>query len=762
MTARTPTPPSPFALASSEVEPLCADLEASFGDAFGEAFGVRFRLWQHRPPWTGWGDTGPDEGEANLVADVSGLAELLDAALVTPEIASVHTLPCGEHLVVVPVPLADQPPTVAVGRVASGPRELLRRLAALTLKELGSRRESAWKQQEIDSCAAQMCRSFQQLNYLTNLARHLELCEVSRPILAAVEALLPELRGIIRAEAVVLFLSADSAPQAEAREAPIGPPAVWCGARAVSKSVCRRLIERYRQSAAQEPVSVNGLDRRPESTEFPGVESLLLAPMVQDDIGVGVGWLLAVNHVNPEDAENDDAGYPCWGLSEREFGSVEAHLLRSTAAALATHMRNVQLFQMMCDARQRAEVANRAKSEFLANMSHEIRTPLNAILGFADVLLSDPGSEAVPEQLQIIKRNGESLLRLLSDVLDLSKIEAERMTIEKRAVSPRRLVEDVASTVRWQARERGLALSVEHVEPIPDPIQTDPTRLRQVLLNLVSNAVKFTEKGSVRIVTRPGRDDGKKPRLIFTVADTGVGMTEEQLAEIFEPFVQADGSTTRKYGGTGLGLAICRRLAKLLGGTISVSSTPGVGSRFEVSIPVETAGDPPASKPTATVEAPGEAPPVPKPQAPDVRGVRVLLAEDAPDNQRLFSFLLVKAGAKVICAENGRIAVELALAAPAKGMPFDAILMDMQMPEMDGYEATAKLRAAGFRGPIIALTANAMQGDRDKTIEAGCDDYVAKPVTPKGLISALAACLARHADRSAAASDGNPPEEPAP
>ena len=291
--------------------------------------------------------------------------------------------------------------------------------------------------------------------------------------------------------------------------------------------------------------------------------------------------------------------------------------------------------------------------------------------------------------------------------------------------------------MRPRAHAKNVDLKTEHVGPIPESIITDSTRLRQILINLVGNAIKFTEAGSVRLVTRLLRSDDGPPRLCFDVIDTGIGMTQEQLTHVFRSFAQADSSTNRKFGGTGLGLTIAKRLAEKLGGDITVKSTHGEGSTFTVTVgtgPLD--GVELLDNPTETqLKDHSDR----KRAAANVKlDCRVLLAEDGPDNQRLISFLLKKAGAEVAVAENGQIAHDLALAARNEGTPFDVILMDMQMPVMDGYYATGKLREAGYTGPIIALTANAMSTDRDKCLNAGCDDYMIKPIDHKKLISLVA------------------------
>ncbi|HEV7733960.1 MAG TPA: ATP-binding protein [Candidatus Binatia bacterium] len=388
----------------------------------------------------------------------------------------------------------------------------------------------------------------------------------------------------------------------------------------------------------------------------------------------------------------------------------------------------------LIEARNAAIGAAQAKSEFLANMSHEIRTPLTAILGFTGVL-ADPALSATDRaaHLETIRRNGEHLLSLINDILDLSKIEAGKLTVERIACPVGELVDGVAALMDARAREKGLTFAVEYPGPVPERIRADPTRLRQILMNLLGNAIKFTEPGgTVRLVVR--LSDGPPPRLRFDVVDTGIGVAPDVRERLFMPFMQADPSTSRRYGGSGLGLTISRRLARMLGGDITVESTPGQGSTFSVDVdPGALAGVPRIVPVRATAVAIAPAP------RPAVRlDGRLLLAEDAPDNQRLITFHLRRAGADVAVAENGRVAVDMALA----GEPYDLILMDMQMPELDGYDATAELRRAGYRGPIIALTAHAMDGDREKCLHAGCDDFATKPIDR----DALLALVRRHLD----------------
>ncbi len=379
-------------------------------------------------------------------------------------------------------------------------------------------------------------------------------------------------------------------------------------------------------------------------------------------------------------------------------------------------------------ARDAAEAGSRSKGEFLANMSHEIRTPMTAIIGYAG-LLSDcdhsPADRA--EYVQIIRRNGDHLLCIVNDILDLSKIEAGKMRAEPMAMSPRRLVAEVESSMRVRAAERNIAFDVECGDDVPEAIWSDPTRLRQVLLNLVSNAIKFTSDGGVRLVLA---GDAATGTLTIAVTDTGIGMTPDQLGHLFEPFSQADASTTRRFGGTGLGLAVSKRLVEMLGGALTAVSEVGVGSTFTCTI---ACGDLPAE-----ATAPVPATPTTATPAQGVRG-RVLLVEDSADNRRLVRVYLEEAGLTVDVAEDGQAAVDAVTAADLHGEPFDLVLMDMQMPVMDGYAATREIRARGMDElPIIAFTAHAMATEADRCAAAGCDGYATKPVDPVALVDTIA------------------------
>lgn len=414
--------------------------------------------------------------------------------------------------------------------------------------------------------------------------------------------------------------------------------------------------------------------------------------------------------------------------------SLEQRVEERTALLQEEIINRKQMEGMLRDAKNRAEMANRIKSEFLANMSHEIRTPMTAILGFTDIMMSQAATEEASEVCEIIKRNGEHLLKVINDILDLSKIESGKIKLDLEPCSLQAILADVLGTLQAHAYKKGLTLTVDEADDVPAEIVTDPVRLRQILVNLIGNAIKFTEHGSVRVAVHRENQAVRCSTIGIDIIDTGIGITDEHLAKLFQPFSQVDSSAQRRFGGTGLGLAISKRLAKMLGGDIRVTSAKGKGTIFHLTVAMHA-----PDKATAP-KTPSEVQRRPTEHENDHRKLdsRILLAEDGADNQRLITYLLQKAGAKVTVVENGQKAVELAIGEDISMPVYDLILMDMQMPVMDGYEATRKLRDLGYQGPIIALTAHAMKEDRQRTLDAGCDDYLSKPIDHKALLRLIA------------------------
>ncbi len=437
-----------------------------------------------------------------------------------------------------------------------------------------------------------------------------------------------------------------------------------------------------------------------------------------------------------------------------------------------------------------ADMAARAKSDFLANMSHEIRTPMNAVLGFTDILTQRLALRGTPQEreesegiVEIIKKNSNCLLTIINDILDFSRMEANLLEVESVPVSIKQVIEDICLMERPNAMAKFLDFTVEYKEPIPDLILSDPTRLRQILMNLVNNAIKFTEKGGVRVlcstiagpnpVEHENETKGIPAPMILRVdvIDTGIGISGAQLKGLFSPFTQADTSSTRRFSGAGLGLSIAKKLAVLLDGEITVASKTGIGSTFSllvhVFLPTEESLRVAKEKAEATKPDSGvstfdsgvrllqklkaekgksegsETEDSVETKSEKIReslpldGVRILLVEDMVVNQLVISTQLRDVGAKVEIAGNGEIGLQKISADSDVGLFFDIVLMDMQMPVMDGYEATRILREQGYKRPIVAITAHALSGDREKTIYAGCDDYIAKPVDRKVLIETI-------------------------
>jgi PAS domain S-box-containing protein len=374
-----------------------------------------------------------------------------------------------------------------------------------------------------------------------------------------------------------------------------------------------------------------------------------------------------------------------------------------------------------------AFAANQAKSRFLANMSHEIRTPLGAIVGFADLLLDDRSTPAERQEFaQVIRRNGLHLNELIDRILDLSKVEAGRLETVRRPVHVREVISDVLASLQLKAREKGLELSADVAPEVPAVIRTDAMRLRQILLNAVGNALKFTERGSVRIRVGMVPDGGDGDRLICDIIDTGIGLTREEQTRLFQPFSQANAEVARRFGGTGLGLTLSRHLAAMLGGSFELlRSEVGRGSTFRLTLTGEAAGGE-AARQGAVAAAGAHMPAGP------LAGMSVLLADDVAAGRRLVRRYLERAGATVDTADNGREAIERASA-----KTYDAILMDLQMPEVDGYEATATLRARAYHGPIVALTAHTQRDQVASVLVSGFSGHLGKPVDREAMIEQL-------------------------
>ncbi len=389
----------------------------------------------------------------------------------------------------------------------------------------------------------------------------------------------------------------------------------------------------------------------------------------------------------------------------------------------------------------KAILASKAKSEFLANMSHELRTPLTGILGFAEVLEEDLENEEHQSHLRVIRDCGDHLLDLINNILDLSKIEAEKMTIEEMEFSPAHVIEEVVSLLAPKLEDSDVVFSVNYLGPVPDTIRTDPTKLKQIILNLISNSLKFTKQGSIEIEVSHLLK-GSDSYLKIDVVDTGIGMTEEVAQRLFEPFTQADNSTTREYGGTGLGLAISRRMANLLSGDIVISETKlGVGTRFSITIDTGPLnGVPMRQQVYGRTKSSFESNVLDHVEdSSRLLGINVLVADDNGHNRNLVRSLLESAGATVSMADNGKMAIAQALRAEKTKEPFDVILMDMdmRMPQMDGFDAAEILRGRHYPRPIIALTANAMAGDRQRCLDSGCVDYQAKPINRESLLASI-------------------------
>ncbi len=383
----------------------------------------------------------------------------------------------------------------------------------------------------------------------------------------------------------------------------------------------------------------------------------------------------------------------------------------------------------LAHARDLAEQANETKSAFLANMSHEIRTPLGAILGFTE-LLKDRHLEwkGRDQFLETISRNGKALTRIIDDILDLAKVESGKLDTEKIEFSFFDLLDEVLDLFKEKTKLKGIYLKLNMDETIPHRICSDPTRLRQIFITIIGNAVKFTENGGITVQVDATFKDHDTVQFKIAVQDTGVGVSMEQSKRLFQPFSQADNTTTRKFGGTGLGLVLSERLAKALGGQVTITDPDsGHGSVFTVSflatLPRKNPNSLPVPKPLENLTTNNKL---------NLQGVKVLIADDSADNRFLVQRVLTNNGASVETANNGLEALNKALHGD-----FNIVLMDIQMPEMDGYEATRCLREAGYKKPIIALTAHAMAEEKTRTRAAGCDGHLTKPLNQKDLIETI-------------------------
>ncbi len=451
-----------------------------------------------------------------------------------------------------------------------------------------------------------------------------------------------------------------------------------------------------------------------------GITSLLDAAILLDGEVVGV-----VCHEHRDTPRT-------WTADEISFAGSVADLV---AQALLAHQRR-RAEQALVEARDAAEAASRAKSEFLANMSHEIRTPLNSIIGCASLLSEADLGPQERDLTEMIRHSGEALLSLIGDVLDFARIEAGRLHLDPVPTDLERALRLTVGALSVMAREKGLALELSWLPDAPRCLVADEARLRQVVINLVGNALKFTHAGGVTVTVGCAGRAGDLARLRVEVRDTGIGIPAAMRDRVFEKFTQIDGSATRRYGGSGLGLTICRELIALMGGEIGVESEAGRGSTFwfEVPLPVAAAGA--CDEPPASFVDDGS-----------LVGARLLLAEDNPFNQRVATMMLQRLGCRVDLAADGREAL-----ARAAAVPYDLILMDCQMPEMDGYAAAAALRAregTGPRVPIVALTAHALAGDRERCLGAGMDDYLTKPLRPEALREVLVRWLGARAPAGA-------------
>lgn len=415
------------------------------------------------------------------------------------------------------------------------------------------------------------------------------------------------------------------------------------------------------------------------------------------------------------------------------YKPLDPHIVRAKVRTFVEMAKQRRLLQEQVEElerlRKEAHSANLAKSRFLANMSHEIRTPLAAVMGFAELATNPNTNETEKQQCaQAVQRNGELLMRLIDDILDLSKIEANKLSLEKQSFNLKDLIHDVGSTLSFRAKEKGVTFDVSSIHFTHDYFESDPARLKQVLLNIIGNAIKFTGQGGevqveFKLAPLPGAE--KSHRLTVTVKDNGIGLTREQMSLLFQPFSQADASTKRKFGGSGLGLTISREIARSTGGDLKIlSSEVGVGTTFEIEFILHAIATPACQDMRPTLASAQD--------LSALNGMKVLAIDDSPDNLTLLAYYLKNTGVDVSYAENAAKGIEL-----AGENDFDVILMDIQMPEMDGHQATEIVRQNGFTKPILALTAHVLRDEHEKCLSSGCNDVLTKPLSRTKLIKKL-------------------------
>lgn len=478
-----------------------------------------------------------------------------------------------------------------------------------------------------------------------------------------------------------------------------------------------------------EPLIINDAAADPRTrdnplvTGEPGIRFYAGVPLVVDS-NIALGTLCVID------------------TTPRTITEEQITLLRALARQAASQLRLRQTAAALEEARVVANRANQAKSAFLAHMSHEVRTPLTSIVGYTDLLHeTTSGSDDRAETVDAIARNAQHLLAVVNDILDISKIEAGMMSIDRASVDPVAVLAEVADLARSRASAKSLSFEIDFQSSIPASIETDPLRLRQILLNLVYNAIKFTDRGGVTIAVSA---DPVSHTLTLAVHDTGPGMTPTQLETIsrFEAFRQADGGTARRFGGTGLGLRISHILATMLDGGISIDSTPGEGSTFTLALEIQDGWNETAARSAADAQAaldPAVRQVGSEPRTPtaSLDGLNILLVEDSMDNQRLLAHHLRRTGAQVVLASDGAQALSLIDGGTGNDTRrFDVVLMDVEMPGMDGFQATEHLRRMGYDRPIIILTAHAMSDSREQGMRAGGDDYLTKPINPARLVNA--------------------------